>query len=378
MKKYKLGLSMGAIAIAALMFAACSGSGEATVTGTVTYRQRIALPDDAVITIKIEDVSLMDVPAKAIGEQVIETDGKQVPIPYEVTYNEDDIDERHTYSMSARIEDSAGKLLFISDTTVPVITNDNPTEDVEIVVVPVGGGAQAGPALTLTGAVWTLTALGDEGILPGITIIAEFTEDGKLTGNSGCNGYNTTYEVDGDNIEISDMIAGTAMACPDPIMKQERAYLTALPTAATYVIQGNELVLRDDGRAVVLTYAAETQDLAGTSWQVISYNNGKEAVVSVIIDTEITANFGEDGQLTGSGGCNSYFGPYETQGDNISMGPFGATQMMCSEPEGLMDQESQYLAALESADTYKVEGDRLSMRTADGAMAVNFQRAAGP
>jgi heat shock protein HslJ/uncharacterized lipoprotein YbaY len=358
------------------MLTACSSSGEASVTGTVTYRQRIALPDDAVLTVRIEDVSLMDAPAKTIGEQVIETNGKQVPFPYEVAYNEADIDERNSYSVAARIEDSTGKLLFISDTMIPVITRDSPMEDVEIVVVPVGGGAQTGPAPALTGTTWGLMALGDEEMVPGVTIIAEFTEDGKLGGNSGCNSYNTTYEVDGNNIEISDKIANTAMACPDPIMEQEAAYLAALPTAATYEIEGSEMVLLDGGGEAVLIYATETQELAGTSWQVISYNNGKGGVVSVIIDTEITANFGEDGQVTGRASCNNYFGPYEAQDGNISMGPFGATEMWCSEPEGIMDQESQYLAALETAATYKIEGHRLSMRTADGAMAVNFQRAA--
>ena len=67
--------------------------------------------------------------------------------------------------------------------------------------------------------------------------------------------------------------------------------------------------------------------------------------------TQITANFGEDGQLTGSAGCNDYFGPYETDGQKISMGPFGTGRTACSEPEGIMEQESQYLAALETADT---------------------------
>ena len=125
------------IIILALSLTACS-SDSAAITGVVTYHQRIALPDDAVVTVKIQDVSLMDVAAKVIGEQVIKTDGAQVPIPYEVPYNPNAIDERHTYSMSARIEDSTGKLLFISDTTNPVITHDNPSDDVEIVVVPVG------------------------------------------------------------------------------------------------------------------------------------------------------------------------------------------------------------------------------------------------
>ena len=90
--------------------------------------------------------------------------------------------------------------------------------------------------------------------------------------------------------------------------------------------------------------------------------------------TQITANFGEDGQLTGNAGCNDYFGPYETDGRKISMGPFGTGRTACSEPEGIMEQESQYLAVLETADTYKIEGNSMNMRTADEATVANFQR----
>jgi uncharacterized lipoprotein YbaY len=124
-------------------------------------------------------------------------------------------------------------------------------------------------------------------------------------------------------------------------------------------------------------YSVTEQSLAGTSWQVIAYNNGKEAVVSVILDTEITADFGADGQVTGNASCNNYFGAYETDGNNISIGPIGVSAMACSDPEGIMEQESQYLAALESADTYKIEGINMEMRTAEGALAVTFRRARG-
>jgi len=115
----------------------CS-SNQASVTGTVTYRERIALPSDATIQVQIQDVSLADAPAQVIGDITIPADGKQVPIPYEVKYNLDEIQDNHTYSMLVRIEDSGEKLLFISDTHTPVITRGNPTQDVEIVVVPVG------------------------------------------------------------------------------------------------------------------------------------------------------------------------------------------------------------------------------------------------
>ena len=116
---------------------ACGANG-ASVTGTITYDQRTALPADATIQVQIQDVSLADAPAEVIGDITMPADGKQVPIPYEVKYNPDEIQDNHSYSMSVRIEDSRGKLLFISDTHTPVITRGSPTENVEITVEPVG------------------------------------------------------------------------------------------------------------------------------------------------------------------------------------------------------------------------------------------------
>jgi len=119
---------------------ACNrASDEPTVSGTVTYQQKIALPPDAVVTVRIEDVSRADAPAEVIGQQVIKTEGKQVPFSFAVPYGADKIEENHTYSLRVRIEDGSGKLLFINDTSVPVITQGNPTKDVEVMVVPAGG-----------------------------------------------------------------------------------------------------------------------------------------------------------------------------------------------------------------------------------------------
>lgn len=111
---------------------------QAEVTGTVTYMVRSALPDDAVLTVQIQDTSLADVPATIMGESWYVTGGAQVPLPYAVSYNPEFIQDNHTYTMSARITDGEGNLLFINDTAIPVITNGNPSTDVEIMVVPTG------------------------------------------------------------------------------------------------------------------------------------------------------------------------------------------------------------------------------------------------
>ena len=109
-------------------------SGMTSVKGSIAYRERIALPPNAVVTVKLQDVSLADAPATVISEQTFETEGAQVPFDFELSYNSADIDARHTYSVSARIEVD-GKLRFISDTSYPVITDQNKTEEVNLLLI---------------------------------------------------------------------------------------------------------------------------------------------------------------------------------------------------------------------------------------------------
>jgi heat shock protein HslJ len=237
--------------------------------------------------------------------------------------------------------------------------------------------AAAGSSLELVGNYWILTELNGEAPVADTTISAEFTEEGRVSGSAGCNSYSTTYTEDGDNLTFAENIMTTMMACPEPTMMQETDYLKALGATATYQIEEDLLTFFDADGNEVAVFEALDQSLAGTSWDVLSYNNGMEAVTSVIIDTEISANFGEDGQITGNASCNNYFGPYETDPDEgtISIGPLAMTEMFCADPEGRMDQESQYLAALETAATYKIMGEIMEMRTSEGAIAATFKLA---
>jgi len=119
--------------------------------------------------------------------------------------------------------------------------------------------------------------------------------------------------------------------------------------------------------------APVSQDLAGSAWDVISYNNGREAVVGLLPGTEISANFAE-GEVSGNAGCNQYFASYSIDGNAIEIGQVATTFMFCAEPPGVMEQESGYLAALQSAATYRIEGDLLEMRTAADQIAVMMTR----
>ena len=64
-----------------------------------------------------------------------------------------------------------------------------------------------------------------------------------------------------------------------------------------------------------------------------------------------------------------------TQGDRITIGPAAATRKFCAEPEGIMDQEQQFFAALERARTYTLTPGKLELRDEDGSLQVSFRSA---
>ena len=99
--------------------AACAtapDAGSVTLTGTATYRERIALPPDSRLVVTISDVSLADAPSTTIAETEVATAGRQVPLPFSLAYDPGRIEPRRTYAVSARILDGRGQLAWITDT----------------------------------------------------------------------------------------------------------------------------------------------------------------------------------------------------------------------------------------------------------------------
>ena len=223
--------------------------------------------------------------------------------------------------------------------------------------------ASASPAVDLEGTAWALTAEAPLGVsLENVSVTARF-EDGTLAGQSGCNQYTTSYEVDGPSLTVGADIAGTRMACPAETAVEE-AYLERLPQVASYTIAGNILTLADDDGESILEYEATAGEGIVGSWTVTSYYAG-DAVTSVLGGVELTAEFAT-GEVSGTTGCNTFNGPYETDGETIEIGPLAATRAACPTEE-LQQQEDDYLAALQLATTFTVSGGRLDLFRPGGA-----------
>ena len=110
-------------------------SPNASVSGAVTYRERLDLSPGAKLVVELRDVSYADAASTLIARQTISDPG-QIPIKFKVEYNRDDIDSRNTYAVSAKIIESDGRLAFTNDTAYDVITRGNPNKvDMLLVLV---------------------------------------------------------------------------------------------------------------------------------------------------------------------------------------------------------------------------------------------------
>ena len=119
------------IAPLALVVAACSSmpgeeSASTQVDVTAAYRERIMLTPGHVLTVKVEDVSLMDAPARVMAQTSQPLDGRGPPYAVTLSVPNSQIDARHTYAVRAEIRDPAGALRFTTDTRHSVLTNGAP------------------------------------------------------------------------------------------------------------------------------------------------------------------------------------------------------------------------------------------------------------
>ena len=259
-------------------------------------------------------------------------------------------------------------------------------EDIETHAIPaVFNCIQPTPTPTPT---WTLTTFivdGNESspISAGKTITARF-DNGTISGTAGCNRYFGLYTVVNE-ITIGENLVMTMMYCSEPIMDQESQYTNILLNVATYTIEENQLTLStEDGRALVYQAESDTttptptalptltptdSSQEGTIWTLTSFIvDGNES--SPIQNTTTTARF-NNGTISGTAGCNQYFGSY-TVVNEITIGGedklLGMTMMLCSEP--IMDQEAQYTDILLNVATYTIEENQLTLSTGDNKTLV--------
>ena len=205
----------------------------------------------------------------------------------------------------------------------------------------------------------------------------EFGDDGRYAIRADCNSGQGGYTLDGDDLALNPGPM-TQAACPPGSYGSQ--FVALLGEVNSFTRSGDQLTLKLSDRSSMKfeplpTSAAPggSEAVAGSKWEISAYNNGRGGVTTLVAATRMSIQFDVAGTASGSSGCNTFSGPYTTDGETISIGPLASTLKMCPD-EKVMDQETQFLAALEAAASLEIRGHRMQLRNADGALQVDLQR----
>lgn len=221
---------------------------------------------------------------------------------------------------------------------------------------------------------WILVELNGQPALSTSTVTLNLNGD-TLTGNDGCNHFGGSYTSKGDSFSVGEDLMSTLMACEEALMTQASDFTSALRKASKYNLTDNRLHLLDENGNTLVIFSAQSQELAGTSWLATFVNT--ETSQGVVTSSSIqavqqTLSFGNAGEISGNAGCNDYFANYEVNGSDLSISAIGSTEMFCG--DGLMAEETAFLAALEKSSSYRITGDSLQIFAADDTTRISFSR----
>jgi putative lipoprotein len=94
----------------------------------------------------------------------------------------------------------------------------------------------------LIGRTWVAEELSGRPTADGITSTLVVSEDGRVSGQAGCNGYFGSVIIDGAGMSFGNLGA-TRKACPEPMMVQEGSLLAALDNTRGYRLEAGDLLL---------------------------------------------------------------------------------------------------------------------------------------
>lgn len=242
------------IAFAALGMAFHAASAMAkprTLSGTVTYRERMALPPSAIVEVKLLDVSLADAPAKTIAKASVKS-RRQVPIQYRLRFDDAQIKSGRSYALQAQITVD-GQLWFTSTMRHTVFAGG--VDNMDIPVQRVSKNPASSAPIRPDGR-WLAEDIRQGGVIDRLQTVLEIATDGTITGTGGCNRMSGRATISGDKITFGP-IASTKMACTPAAMNQEAKFFAALRDVRTWRIDPTrqKLALLDSDRKPVIVLA---------------------------------------------------------------------------------------------------------------------------
>ncbi len=211
---------------------------ETNVFGSLTYRQRIALPQDAVAHLVVRDPNAEGAPV--LAERSFALNGRQVPIPFEIVVRDGDAEEdAPSLDFSADIRTADGESLWQTEAATRFVADDARKDLGMVQLSPAGAGL-----VTLddvAGRDWMIARLNGEPVMTSAPIVLRFDEKGQISGNASCNAYTASGTIEGGILSIGP-IALTRKACMPEVMEQEAFFLDLMENVSQMQIDETGLL----------------------------------------------------------------------------------------------------------------------------------------
>ncbi|MBM3116684.1 META domain-containing protein [Jeongeupia naejangsanensis] len=291
-------------------------SGELVIMGSLAYRARIALPDNAVAVLEVRDLDS----GQVVAEQRIELKGRQVPVPMLLTVPNGALRADGDYEIRGGIK-QAGQATWVSE--------------------PVKLSQQVG-ALQLG------------------TVLLKPYEALAFSSRLQCGDQQIDVGFKGDTMVLQ---AGQKRFDLSQVRTASGAKYVANSDPQTWFwSKGRGGMLQLNGKSypecVPVKQGAESMKanaLQGAEWRVADAG-----------PRPATLNFAADGRISGFAGCNRYFGQYTQNGDALKIGSVATTRMACD--PAVMKQEAAFLQTLGQVQRFSVADDgTLTLHAADKA-----------
>lgn len=243
-----------------VLLATPAWAGDLTLTGTVTYYERIALPPGSRLRVTLVE---MDGMAPVVGASSSIPASGSVPVRFSLQLSTDAAETGKPHGLLAEIS-SQGRVMFRNAQPVPV--NLHATVPVEVVVNfspapppdPQPEEPMSPPAGPLLDTRWKVTSIGGRPVAGQRPLTLSVAADHQVGGSGGCNNYFTEVSMSETTLSFGPP-AATRMACAPEVMEQEAAFFAALAAVASYELDGSGLRLLDAAGVPLVGLVRETE-----------------------------------------------------------------------------------------------------------------------
>lgn len=221
-----------------------------TLSVTVAFRERIALPPGAQLDVRILEVARAEEQGGSIASQRFTMTA--VPMTVSLTYDPQIVDDKSGYAVFAAIRSPDGQQMFRAIRTLDLLDGSDPAAvDIVLAMLPDAEINAAVPRL-ISGVPWTVTEIFGDALQNDDPATLVLDDDMNFAIFGGCNRFSGQVAPSGHGFAFPENIAGTMIACPDEVEGQERRFLAALAQVSDYVRYSSGLVMTDaEGRAVL-------------------------------------------------------------------------------------------------------------------------------